>query len=145
MSRVLMTALLLVTVALLLACGGSGRPGKATEAKATPTIEGPPLDVGASAVAEDYQDNPIAADQKYLNRILRVAGFINGISRGEDGTPFILFDLAGSPAKSPLLTIRTVDDAAKIKPGMNVSLMGQCHGIKAGRVVIGPCDLVSAK
>ena len=116
--------LLLITVTA--ACGVS--EDEAVQAEID--IAGAPIDVRvtASRLAEDYEANEVAANQKYDGKVLEVSGTIEAVSGGGSGDAYYVDLSAGSMS---LTSVRChfseshLGDITSIRKGERVTLRGK--------------------
>lgn len=99
-----------------------------------------PSPVGASAVTKKYQEDHNAADQSYYKKTLRVAGTVEGISKGRDGIPFVTLR-SKNPPKFPKMYFGKQDakKVAELKKGERVIFICVGDGAPAGTPVFRNC------
>lgn len=79
------------------------------------------LSVGAVRLWRDYQENEVAADNRYKGKRLRVTGTVVSIERDADGRP-VLHLVSGNPIFLTMATLDRADipAAAQLKKGDQV-------------------------
>ena len=116
----------LVLIAVAVACGVS--EGEAEQAEID--IAGAPIEVRVTALrlAEDYEANEVAANQKYDGRVLAVSGTVEAVSGGDSGEAYYV-DL--STGSFSLTSVRChfseshLGDITSIRKGDRVTLRGK--------------------
>lgn len=119
-------------LALLLGCGCGPRADTSGSAGA--------VEVSATQLWQDYRGNVAAADEKYLNKTLRVTGRVlseyieqspNGYAVGLETGPHIMIDgrvlKAGVVAECPISERTAV---GKLKDFDEITIVGRCVGMK---------------
>lgn len=107
--------------------GGDNNDQPANNTVETATLDEPLIVVSAREIASDYDDNEVAADQKYKGKILEVSGIVASIdsSVGDQA----IMQLAGKK-EIPFITALGNNDfnqyAKTLKEGQNVVLI--CEG-----------------
>jgi len=103
----------------------------------------PDFELSASKLSSDYQDNEIAADEKYKHKIILVTGYIDDI--GKDITDSIYVTLSDGKEYSfsgvqCFFSDSQTSAAAKLKKGQKVSIKGKCDGLMMN-VLLRGCTL----
>jgi len=109
---------------------GSDNRGSQSSAPATVPAE-KPIKISAEALSAAYENNEVRADNKYKDKLLKVSGTIETISKGtfgginirlSDGQPYSLggvsIDLSDSYSKS----------VGNLNKGDRLSVVARCHG-----------------
>lgn len=106
--------------------GGDNNDQPANNTVETATLDEPLIVVSAREIASDYDDNEVAADQKYKGKILEVSGIIVNVFSSNDR---MVVQLAGKK-EIPFITALGNNDfnqyATTLKKGQNVVLI--CKG-----------------
>lgn len=133
MIKKVLLAIVIGFVALLLIGIFAGKPEKtvgtsgatATEAK----TEDPPVQVQAKTLAADYEENTVAADQKYKGKKLLITGSVTDINTGITGEPYIVLSSA-NPFMGPQLHFGkdALDQIAKVKKGAKITALCEGNG-----------------
>ena len=107
--------------------GGDNNNQPANNTVETATLDEPPIVVSAREIASDYDDNEVAADQKYKGKILEVSGIVASIDSSVGDQAIV--QLAGKK-EIPFITALGNNDfnqyATTLKKGQNVVLI--CEG-----------------
>lgn len=107
--------------------GGDNNDQPANNTVETATLDEPPIVVSAREIASDYDDNEVAADQKYKGKILEVSGIVASIDSSVGDQAIV--QLAGKK-EIPFITALGNNDfnqyATTLKKGQNVVLI--CEG-----------------
>ncbi|MHA6907326.1 OB-fold putative lipoprotein [Ralstonia pseudosolanacearum] len=125
-------------IALAIFAGGKkpeNANAEASDGKTSAAPAAPPVAVTASALFSAYEENEVAADQKYKNKVLLVSGTVQSIDK--DFTDRIVVKLAASNPYMPVhayLGSQHEELAASLKKGSKVAW--QCTG--EGRIVGSP-------
>ena len=108
----------------------SGSKGKSPQSAAPVMSPDGYLDVGALRLWRDYEENEVAADNRYKGQRLRVTGTVVSIERDYDGRP-VLHLFSGNPIFLTMATLNKADlpAAARLRKGTQVVV--RCIG--AGR------------
>lgn len=92
---------------------------------------------------KDYEDNPIAADEKYRYKKLRVTGSIKKIDREIMQHPYVTFAVKEYFGSVNLYFSKDEESKiAKLKKGQTITVEGNCEGLKLGDVHLNDCILV---
>lgn len=111
---------------------------------ATPEPEPEYIEVTAQDLLAAYDENTVAADNTYKNKLLKVTGTVETIGKDvldtayvalTNGEPYSLISVQCYFAKDNL------DDIATLKEGDIVTIIGKCDG-EALNVLLKQCDLV---
>ena len=97
----------------------------------TPTPTNPEIIyVSATQLSHDYDANPLAANNKYLDKILQVTGTI--INIGESGgTPYITFDddiMFSTTSIKAEFKIEELTKLYNLSAGQLITIQGKCTG-----------------
>lgn len=107
--------------------GGDNNDQPANNTVETATLDEPLIVVSAREIASDYDDNEVAADQKYKGKILEVSGIVASIDSSVGDQAIV--QLVG---KNEFQTVSTQGNndftqyATTLKKGQNVVLI--CKG-----------------
>lgn len=125
-------------VVLLVALVGCGKPAAVPDGKEAPTEgkipaavpvpSGPPVEYRG----EYQQGNPISADAKYKNKLVRFKNVeVNSVSRTKDGRAyagtFMVLITTGVPEPTYFFFMSD-EDAARVKVGASYDFTGVCLG-----------------
>jgi hypothetical protein len=102
---------------------------------------GPAVKVTAEELAKSYDENVVAADEKYKGKLLEVSGTVGRVG---DGTPGIKTLAVLSPEGRMVEARFPVADATqlgKLKSGQAVTVTGKCTGGDFGLPVLEGCKL----
>lgn len=102
------------------------------------------IEVTASKLISDYEDNKVAADQKYEGKWLKVTGTISSIDTDIGGDVYICLE-DGSDAWSftdvqCYFNDDSIDSVASLKNGNIVTVIGKCTGM-SWNVGLSDCEL----
>jgi len=133
------SSVLLIALFIVLAFG-SLFEDKDKEKEYKPEDDGS-IRISAENLYKEYSDNPVAADEKFKGKTLKVVGYIGLINQEKDRRISILLDT------------KTVNgyifcyfpeyrskDIAKLKPGDYRTVKGECTGMMVG-VVLEDCEV----
>lgn len=99
------------------------------------------IKISAVNLYKEYTDNPVAADEKFKGKILKVDGKISLITQTKDGRICIMLEaniINGFIfCYFPESQSKTI---AKFKPGDFWTIKGKCTGMQAG-VILEDCEL----
>lgn len=78
---ILISIIVLIALVVIIGMmsGGDNNNQPANNTVETATLDEPPIVVSAREIASDYDDNKVAADQKYKGKILEVSGIVASI------------------------------------------------------------------
>lgn len=100
------------------------------------------VDVAAINIEEltnAYEADETAANEKYLNKALKVTGIVSGTETNQDGKLLII--LTGDNTTSEVqCTMRDVED--KAEEGANITVKGFCSGSNMFGVLLTDCVIV---
>lgn len=101
------------------------------------------MTVDYKTLFQDYEDNPIAADQKYRYKKLRVSGQIKKIDREIMQHPYVSFAVKDYFGDVTLYFSRDEEPKiTKLKKGQKITVEGKCDGLRLGNVHLSDCTLV---
>lgn len=118
-----------VLIAVSSAVGGDrSNPSNSTDSseESTPT---PSYTLSASDLYNEYENNPVAADQKYENQFIEVSGKIIEIDTEITGKPYVI--LGPSDYVNHVQCVFGYDDessVATLSKGQSVTLQGEVTG-----------------
>ena len=95
----------------------------------TAPVAEPAIDVSATDLVQAYQDNEVAADQRFKGRTLLVSGTIDSIGRDVLNTPFITFRSSGFRRVQAMFARPDEGRLAALSKGSHVSIQGRCGGM----------------
>ena len=104
----------------------SSAPSSSSSSK---PAEAPAISVSATQLFTEYQDNEVAADAKYKDKILLITGTVESFGKDLADAPYI--GLASGNQFMPVRCVFSGTDKeaiAKIKKGDQVKVRGTCHG-----------------
>jgi len=101
------------------------------------------ISITAEELYKDYEDNEVAADQKYKTRVLEVSGTVESIGKDILDEMYVTLKVG----EYSIMTIQcyfsgTYKNAlAQLKKGQRIKLKGRCDG-KFGNVLLKGCILL---
>lgn len=126
---------ILIIVLILVAIGGfigykmyNKAPEKVEDVEGTA--------VTAAVLTQEYSQNETAANQKYLNKALDVAGTVTEINKNQDGATVVTLS-GGDQAMAIQCTMRDKD--IKLESGKAITLKGFCSGNTMFDVLLTDC------
>jgi len=133
MARVLVVALVGSVAILPLGCKSEQSAEEKTSGEPTTSIRA--ADLGA-----DYKGNPLAADEKYKSKVLRVDGTIEAIGKDDSDTLYVTLStyLLDWDLKCTFSDDQ-IDELTKLRKDQWVTLRGICEGHKANTVLLRGC------
>lgn len=107
------------------------------------------IEISASNLIKAYQENEIKASEMYKDRYLKVTGYVDQLSRTDntfigDGY-YVYIDYGNSydfNTISCMLREEYVDDAANLKQGDKITIIGRCAGFSGIYVDMYDCEIV---
>lgn len=135
---------ILITV-ILSACGGSSDDGGNGEATSVMDRE---ADISVSAIRlyQKYDQNEVAADEKYKGKILEVSGVVDEV--GTDILDKVYVALKTTTGKYNVISVQCYfpesrkNQAGQLSSGQQVSINGKCEGKPAINVELKDCFVV---
>lgn len=126
---ILISIIVLIALVVIIGMmsGGDNNDQPANNTVETATLDEPLIVVSAREIASDYDDNEVAADQKYKGKILEVSGIVASIDSSVGDQAIV--QLVG---KNEFQTVSTQGNndftqyATTLKKGQNVVLI--CKG-----------------
>lgn len=125
-------------LAVILGCSGANKNASTSTANQSPATNAPtekPIAVQAKALTKEYDDNELAADAKYKDKMLAVSGKVSNIAETMGN---VTVQLEGhNIAKNVMCSFDEAEKAnvAKLKKGQQVTLSGKGDGMTAGLYV----------
>ncbi len=89
----------------------------------------PELDITATQMHIDYEENETAADAKYLGKLVQVSGTIADIITEGDQQKVVLF--TGSPMATVICEIEKGQEAVTLSKGQEARIKGKCTGFQS--------------
>lgn len=127
--------LLVIIVAVFLAwrhCSSDTLP--VSEARAFP--------ITAEQLYSSYNENEVAADRRYKNRVLAISGTVGEIGKDILNKPYVILQAGyGGGAVQCYFGKGEEYELASLKPGQRVTIKGRCSGQTLGTIVVEECLL----
>ena len=120
--------------------GTTSSPPTNTPPPSTP----PPIIVSARDLISAYEENEVAADAQYEDRILMVTGSINNIGKDIVDDPYIVLTTGGEwDLGGVQCMFKAKDEAtlAQLSTGQTVTIQGKCSGQSILNVLLRNCVL----
>ena len=115
-------------------------PAPITVARPVPTKQSIPL-ISAEQLFEDYEENEIAADNRYKGRLFRIEGEVSKIGKDITDQPYIVLNTYNCIFKVQcFLSHTSVEKAGRLVPGDPATLVGTING-KFGNIIVLKCAL----
>lgn len=89
------------------------------------------LEVDYKVLHQDYMDNPISADAKYKDKMLKLTGVVDNIDREIAGNTYITFHIGDQYSFQDVrITFKKSEESkvAQLKKGQNITIKGRCQG-----------------
>lgn len=99
--------------------------GKSTESKTTEQEEA--MSVSAIDLAKAYDENEVAADKMYKDKLLAVSGKISDISVTFD-TPQITLESSDAMFLNVLIGMKSDEGMESLTKGQEITIIGTCDG-----------------
>ncbi|MBN1634756.1 MAG: hypothetical protein JW917_11375 [Ignavibacteria bacterium] len=97
--------------------------------------------ISADNLYKEYSDNPVAADEKFKGKTLKVTGNISLINQEKDGRILIMYDTKAINGYIFCYFDETESKKiAKLKPGDYRTIKGRCTGMLVG-VTLEDCEV----
>jgi tRNA_anti-like len=87
----------------------------------------PDFVITATTLQKEFEDNEKAASARYINKILEVSGTIAS-AVPSDSAHLNISLKTGSEISSVNCVLTAAGDMAKLKPGLEITLRGECSG-----------------
>lgn len=84
------------------------------------------IEVTATQLVKEYQENENTANTKYLDKAIQVTGSIAEVSKNQDGKTTVMLT-SEDPMTGVFCTLR--EDAGNLSAGSNVTIKGFCSGM----------------
>lgn len=122
-------------IVCVIACGGTpttNQPSTSPAASQAPSaVEA--IKITAVQLSRDYEENEVAADQKYDGKLLAVSGKISSINVILGQTSIVLLGVDDlSRTVTGFFGDDQKDAIAKLKKGQTISMEGRCDGKMLG-------------
>jgi len=133
-------------IVIIVAISSSSGPSLSTpsSSSAPAATQVPAIEINAVALYTAYQGNPIAADAKYKDKILKVSGTIVNIDKSTFGTPYIIFGMDVYGISGVMCEFNKTEETnlINLKIGQSATVQGICKGYSALKVDLEDCTLV---
>lgn len=97
--------------------------------------------ISADNLYKEYSDNPVAADEKFKGKTLKVIGNISLINQEKDGRILIMYDTKAINGYIFCYFDESGSkEIAKLKPGDYRTIKGRCTGMLVG-VTLEDCEV----
>ena len=94
---------------------------------------------------KDYDENAIAADEKYKDKLIQITGNIKDIFREVMGHPYVTFSVDGHfQSVQAVFDKNEEKNVAKLKKGQSITVRGKCTG-KRIDVMLDNCKIIENK
>jgi hypothetical protein len=134
--------LLLASAAL---AGGCGKSHRSTAAAVPVEPPKPVASVRAADLLNEYKANVLAADNKYKGKLIEVTGKYAAVQKDILGRFYASME-GGSDVDFNIrcyLSEAGKDEAAKLKPNQELTVIGTCDGLFGGELLqIKGCEIV---
>jgi hypothetical protein len=97
--------------------------------------------VSAAQLARDYEDNTVAADQKYKNKEFKVSGKVSDINTDFAGSPYITMGGGFIPPQFKFSRDHA-EQLAKVRKGMQLTLLCTGKGDIAKTPMSDECQII---
>ena len=126
-ARIACLSLIPLALASMTACGDASAPASTGASAAAAAPAEPPVEVKGSTLAKDYEENTVAADQKYKGKRLLITGVITDISTDFTGDPYVVVR-GTNDSMGPQLQFKKadLDQLASLKKGATIKAL--CTG-----------------
>lgn len=116
----------------------TAKPEKPTP---TPTPAEVPIKISAIKLSEEYNENQVAADQKYKNKLVEISGVIQSIGTDIGGTPYIVlkgreFSLFGVQC---MFDKSQIDKLAALNKEQSITIICRVSGEIVGNIILRNC------
>lgn len=112
----------------------------------TPAPTKDPVESAIKITAEDllaeYQDNEVAADNKYEGKILLVEGVVDNVGKDIFGDVYVTL---GGPFENVQCTFdkqTEIDKVSELHPGDKIKVLGKCTGESITSPMMDDCSIV---
>jgi hypothetical protein len=96
--------------------------------------------ISSVLLQKEFEDNETTASTKYVNKIIEVTGIISALKPAENKSINITL-LTGSDMSSVICTFPEIDDPSYFKPGVEITLRGECSGFLMD-VLLNNCTII---
>lgn len=112
-----------------------------TEPTTAPTEE-PVIEISPSDLYAAYEENEVAADNKYDGKMIRITGIIDDIGKDITDTVYVTI-IAGDYDNIQCFfeSSEQIENVATLKSGDEVTIVGECGGISILNVLLYDCEL----
>lgn len=126
-----------IVIAVGLGCGGGNRAGGSTTTDGPKTVAAnPAIPIDAKALSREYDNNEIAADQKYKGKVMAVTGKVDDIAETFGN---VTIQMQGYKEIGMNVMCSFEDNAkaavANVKKGSTITMIGTVTGATAGLYV----------
>jgi len=114
-----------------------------TENTSAPTEEA--IVVTAVQLSREYDDNKVAADAKYEDKIVEVSGVVNDIGKDILDDPYVTLEGISSSLFGIQCMFPRKDESqlATLSKGQSITLQGRVSGELIGNVILRGCSIVN--
>lgn len=132
-----------VVGAIVLAVGLAALVAPETPSQPTPSSAPvvPVVTMTAEALSSAYDANEVAADAQYADRLVRVIGVVESISKDIFGKPFVMLDGVRGGIHCTFDSVYE-PQLARLSKGQIVTVQGQVNSCILGSVMVDECTLV---
>lgn len=101
------------------------------------------MEVDYKKLHKDYEDNAIAADEKYKDKVIQITGKVDDIFREAMGHPYVTFKVDDYFAHVQATFSKDEEsNIAKLKKGQTITVRGRCKGKICG-VHLNDCMIIN--
>lgn len=109
-----------------------------------PTSNAPTVPVSALTLIAAYEENEVAADNSYKNRILAVSGIVDSVGKDIMDNPYVMLSSGKEFSINSVQCITSESNGralASLRKGNSVTVVGLCKGKTLGTVLLDDCRL----
>lgn len=97
-------------------------------------------ELSAQQLFDAYDENEVAADQKYKGKKILLTGIVESINKDIMGDCYIILK-TNSFINNVHCSIKNANAAASVKKGQEYSFLGECSGLMMGSVILSDCSI----
>jgi len=102
------------------------------------------IEISATQLSKEYDENKVAADSKYKDELLKISGTIDDIGKDIAGTPYVSlegreYSLFGVQC---MFNRDKEEDLIELRKGQKIILKGEVSSEMIGNIIVKDCEII---
>ncbi len=135
---------IVIGICLIACIGIISNDTSSSNTDAGETVESEYIEVSADDIFAEFQENEVAANQKYKGKLVKITGVVNNINAADAFiSANILLSVDSSMFGSVQCNFNSNDSKSlsNVSKGQSVTIIGTCNGLASFNVMINDCEI----